>query len=163
MTSSMVAEAWEKRKFGAQDTFWKLKPIFNLKQNHSMNHKKGLEAYNADFKLQSRKLLMPTWFFDANYPLRKNSTSVVRKRKLGTQEKILKNRIPLSIIISRLDAPQSVDRFSTLQVILVDRCPVPSAAGWSAQPPHKMCYRARLHLFSEIFQVNGEELIVLNC
>jgi hypothetical protein len=39
---------------------------------------------------------------------------VVRKRKLGTQENVLKNRIPLSTIISRLGAPQSVDRCSTL-------------------------------------------------
>ena len=35
MTSSMVAEAWEGRKLGAQDTFWKL---INLKQNNWMNH-----------------------------------------------------------------------------------------------------------------------------
>ena len=68
---------------------------------------------------------MPTSFFDANYPLRINLTSVVRKRKLGTQGNILKNRIPLSTIISRLGAPQSIDRFSKLQVTLVDRCPVP--------------------------------------
>jgi hypothetical protein len=33
-----------------------LKSIFNLKQNHSMNQKNGLETYNADFKLQSRNL-----------------------------------------------------------------------------------------------------------
>jgi hypothetical protein len=77
---------------------------------------------------------MPTSFFDVNYPLRINLTSVVRKRKLGTQGNNLNNRTPLSTIISRLGAPQSVDRFSTLQVILVDRCPIPSAAGWSAQP-----------------------------
>ena len=80
---------------------------------------------------------MPTWFFDFNYPLRIILTSVVRKRKIGTKGNILKKRIPLSTIISRLGAPQSIDRFSTLQVILVDRCPVPSAAGWSAQPQNK--------------------------
>jgi hypothetical protein len=75
-----------------------------------------------------------------------NSTSVVRKRKLGAQGNILEKTIPT--IISRLGAPQSVDRFSTLQVILVDRCPVPSAAGWSAQPkkkfatePDRTCFR----------------------
>ena len=76
--------------------------------------------------------------------------SVVRKRKLGTRENILKKKIPLSTIISRLGAPQSVDRFSTLQVNLVDRCPVPSAAGWSAQPQKQMCYQAQAHLFSDI-------------
>jgi hypothetical protein len=60
------------------------------------------------------------------------------KKKLGTQEKRMENRLPLSTIISRLCAPQSVDRFSTLQVILVDGCPVLSAAGWSASPKKYM-------------------------
>ena len=130
MTSSMVAEAWEKRKFGAQDTFWKLKSIFNLKQNHSI-----LTMPISNFK--AGNFSMPTWFFDVNYPLRINLTSVVRKRKLGTQGNILKNRIPLSTIISRLGAPQSVDRFSTLQVILVDRCPVPSDLQPGGRPSPK--------------------------
>ena len=92
---------------------------------------------------------MPTSFFEVNYPLRINLTSVVRKRKLGTQGNILKNRIPLSTIISRLGTSQSVDRFSTLQVILVDRCPVPSRPICSrvvGPAPKKMCYRARSHL-----------------
>ena len=62
---------------------------------------------------------------------------MVRKRKLGTQGNILKKRIPLSTIISRLGAPQSVDRFSSLQVILVDRCPVPSDLQPGGRPSPK--------------------------
>ena len=136
----MVAEAWEKRKFGAQDTFWKLKSIFNLKQNHSMNQKMGLKLTMPISNFKAGIFSMPTSFFDVNYPLRINLTSVVRKRKLGTQGNILKNRIPLSTIISRLGAPQSVDRFSSLQVFLVDRCPVPSDLQPGGRPsPKKKC------------------------
>jgi len=136
----MVAEAWEKRKFGAQDTFWKLKSIFNLKQNHSMNQKMGLKLTMPISNFKAGIFSMPTWCFDFNYPLIINLMSVVRKRKSGTQGNILKNRIPLSTITSRLGAPQSVDRFSTLQVILVDRCPVPSDLQPGGRPsPKKKC------------------------
>ncbi len=137
MTSSMVAEAWEEKKFGAQDTFWKLKSIFNLKQNHSRNKKMGLKLTIPISNFKAGIFSMPTWFFDVNYPLRIILTSVVRKRKLGTQGNILQKRIPLSTNISCLGAPQSMYRFSTLQVILVDRCPVPSdlQPGGRPSPP----------------------------
>jgi hypothetical protein len=105
-----------------------------------MNQKMGLKLTMPISNFKAEIFSMPTWFFDVNYPLRINSTSVVRKRKLGTQGNIVKNRIPLSTITSRLDAPQSVDRFSTLQVILVDRCPVPSDLQPGGRPsPKKKC------------------------
>ena len=111
-----LSENWNQFSIWSKTTAWIIK----------MGFKDTMPISN----FKAGNFSMPTWFFDANYPLRINSTSLVRKRKLGTQGKIVKNRIPLSTIISRLGTPHSVDRFSTLQVILVNRYPVPSAAGW---------------------------------
>ena len=102
--------------------------------------KMGLKLTMPISNFKAGNFSLPTWFFDANNPPRINSTSVVRKRKLGTQGNILKKRIPLSTIISRLGVPQSIYRFSTLQVILVDRCPVPSDLQPGGRPsPKKKC------------------------
>jgi hypothetical protein len=48
---------WRQKIWSTGHILKKLKSIFNLRHNHSMNHKNGLETYNAYFKLQSRKLL----------------------------------------------------------------------------------------------------------
>ena len=102
--------------------------------------KNGLETYNADFKLQSRNL------FNANLILwcqlsTENKFNVSgQKKKVRNTGKYSENRIPLSTIFRRLGAPHSVDRFSTLQVILVDRCPVPSDLQPGGRPsPKKKC------------------------
>jgi hypothetical protein len=83
MTSSMIAEAWEIRKKRAQNTFWNQFSIWS--KTTAWIIKKGLKLTMPISNIKAGNFSMPTWFFDANYPLRINSTSVVRKRKLRTQ------------------------------------------------------------------------------
>ena len=159
----MVADAWEERKFGAQDTFWKLKSISIWSKTTAWMKKMGLKLTMLISNFKAGIFSMPTSFFEVNYPLRINLTSVVRKRKLGTQGNILKNRIPLSTIISRLGAPQSVDRFSTLQVILVDRCPVPSdlQPGGRPSPPKKCATEPNRTYFRKYFKSMAKNWLFL--
>jgi hypothetical protein len=137
--------------------------LLKLEKTESLEHRTHSEDWNQ-FSIWSKttawiikmglKLTMPisnfkagnfsmsTWFFDANYPLRINSTSVVRKRKLGTQEKILKNRIPLSTIISRFRHATKRRQIFNIAGNFGGQMSSPVCSRVVGPAPKKMCYRA---------------------
>ena len=119
-----------------------LKIEINFQSEAKPQHesKNGLETYNADFKLQSRNLFNANLILWCQLSTGNKFNVSGRKKKVRNTGKYSENRIPLSTIFRRLGAPHSVDRFSTLQVILVDRCPVPSDLQPGGRPsPKKKC------------------------